>query len=307
MIQFLLKPKNISDADVIRGTTFLESTAEKTLYAATAIYQMNLPTVCAADEICRVLNICVPTVPTIQPKERSTVYVKVPETGLSINVGPKGTFVEGHIDSGNIGRAVVFGNCIKAWLCFPPTTHNMRLWAAHLGTNPAFAIYGSRLQGGIIIRTSNDPSDDGNCITLREGTYHAVFTVSGGFLGGINYATHECLAVMTQCIVLQLPRAKDDGIDVDITWFSDTLRELIEFQPPEQESIHSALYNIVLILQVMEDHPLKRGFRAFQTMDIAIDAILQELRVHREDRHGVCKCDCGLDMMATRDGLMKHY
>lgn len=109
-------------------------------------------------------------------------------------------------------------NCDRKFdkLRWPPTDHNLKLWAANLGLPNQLASYEYQLEGGILVRTWNDTLSDGKTITLHGGPLHAVFTLRGGPLGGINYGTQYNLASMAKIVALQLTREADEGIIEDM-------------------------------------------------------------------------------------------
>ncbi|KAH7317349.1 hypothetical protein BKA65DRAFT_380408, partial [Rhexocercosporidium sp. MPI-PUGE-AT-0058] len=155
-------------------------------------------------------NVMVPEARDLFPddwRSQNSILVQFPDSGLSFNVSPAGTFTDFHaVDSCTIGRAVCFGRCIKGWLCFPPTAKNLCLWQDGLGMPGKCAKYGRKLEGGIFVRTGNDPLSAGNCIDMSSGTIHCVVTIEGGVLGGVNYSVSEALLLSSRMICMQFRR-----------------------------------------------------------------------------------------------------
>jgi hypothetical protein len=194
---------------------------------------------------------------------------------------------------------------VKIWLCFPGAEPNLKLWAQYLGTEDLLMQYGQRLKGGLIIRTSTDPNDNGNCITLRAGTIHAVFTLEGGFIGGINYSTHKDLPIMCQCIIQQLSRTVEEGILVDIKWLEKTIKHTIHLDLPG--TILKTFSNLAKIILAMRQYPERDGKEAFKSLYALVKRSLQQWRNASADKNGNCHCDCGVRFGPSIKELVNHF
>lgn len=135
--------------------------------------------------------------------------------------------------------------CTKVWMMFP-WKPNIKLWAQYNGTTNQLREYGERLKGGIIVRTSQNKEDDGNCLRMPPGTIHAVFGTVGGFLVGSNAMNATDIPLAGYGIGLQLARKQDtEQIEGDINWFEAIIRDTIE---KAHSMIPTALYHLNILL-----------------------------------------------------------
>lgn len=93
-----------------------------------------------------------------------------------------------------------FGRCEKIWILFPPTSENLAAYANTVGFDRRFAKVGSKLHGGIIIKTTQ-----AEALILPSGALHITCTTAGGFLGGIMFSVVETLPTMSRVLVNHLP------------------------------------------------------------------------------------------------------
>jgi hypothetical protein len=105
------------------------------------------------------------------------------ESNLQLLLTPKYCFTDLHIDSAD-GISSPMGPCIKLWLVFPPTAHNLGLMASAEGQKAKLVRIGRKLEGGLLFKTTSAES-----IYLPVGCIHSVFTLHGGFLVAIDFGT----------------------------------------------------------------------------------------------------------------------
>src|SRR5271167_1006794 len=75
----------------------------------------------------------------------------------------------------------------------PPTDHNLEMYTSNVGVENKLAKIGGDMEGGIIVET-----DETCTLEFAPGTLHAVFTLTGGLIGGINYSEVESIPMMGQ-------------------------------------------------------------------------------------------------------------
>lgn len=80
--------------------------------------------------------------------------------------------------------SIPVGDCVKIWLCFPPTPKNLVLMSKADCQKAKLLRIGKKLEGGIIFTTTS-----AHGIWLPAGTIHTVFTTQGGFLAAIDINT----------------------------------------------------------------------------------------------------------------------
>lgn len=86
------------------------------------------------------------------------------------------------------------------WILFPPTSENLAAYANTVGFDHRFAKVGSKLHGGIIIKTTQTET-----LILPSSALHITYTTTGGFLGGILFSAAETLPTMSRVLVNHLP------------------------------------------------------------------------------------------------------
>jgi hypothetical protein len=190
------------------------------------------------------------------------------------------------------------------WLLFPPTEQNLRLWADNRGEPGGLSQYGAKLEGGIIAQTSRDL---GNAITLSSGCIHAVFTIRGGFLCGINYSTKTDLLQMSRGIAIQLKRNQDrQDIRGDIHWYKRTLLSVLSQAHPDIVPI--ALYSINQLLIERNRLPKDRIKDTWNKIeDCARSAWTQWKRQFATKGNNEWECTCGATFGPSVTNFTDHY
>jgi hypothetical protein len=196
---------------------------------------------------------------------------------------------------------VAYGPCRKQFICFPPSKRNDELRAQNIGRTPQLSNYGEELEGGLIIDIGNHPESDGNCLIMHPGTGHAVTTITGGFLGGINFSTVEMLESMADSMILQLnqPVFVDGDFDEDMAWFINTVKRVLE----EQESTHmiTAVRSFLRIRFALSNvtKAMKKKLRSLQTLETGERDIL---KIWGPTRH----C-CGESVNGKISAIKQHF
>ncbi|KAF7515233.1 hypothetical protein G7054_g14683 [Neopestalotiopsis clavispora] len=106
----------------------------------------------------------------------------------SINVTPKYTFVDLHIDHGKYVVTTSYGGCVKLWAAYPLTNENRRLYGKECAQNDIFIRLHDKLERGVFLITTDDVA-----IKLPPGCLHATLTLRGGVVPGFEYTTASCL------------------------------------------------------------------------------------------------------------------
>lgn len=106
----------------------------------------------------------------------------------------------------------------------------MELYASSAGFDNKLSRIGSRLHGGIVVKTTSAYALD-----LPAGTLHAVFTTVGGFSGGITYSTSESLSMMSRLLIAQLPifRHVSNAVLEDLRVYTKALLSTLDMDVPE--------------------------------------------------------------------------
>lgn len=189
------------------------------------------------------------------------------------------------------GFSRTFGACRKVWLLFPAEP-NLELYINSIGFANPLARIGSELRGGIIVQT-----DSHQDLEFPANTLHAVITIEGGFLAGINYSTIECLPTISRILQAQLPILQASPITVcdDFTGYVDaftatlglqlssqlqnTLRSWVELQP-----------GIQAIFDTMPENFRKLELRRFEKQAVKLNNSLQLFEASTHISH---TCGCG--------------
>ena len=96
-----------------------------------------------------------------------------------MNVTPKYTFVDLHVDLGMEALCTSIGDCVKFWVLYPPTRYNLHLFysvCSDAGRMPRIA---NELEGGIAVIAGSEIT-----LMLPAATIHCVWTIEGGILAG---------------------------------------------------------------------------------------------------------------------------
>jgi hypothetical protein len=91
------------------------------------------------------------------------------------------------------GISAPMGDCVKIWLLYPPTDHNLAWMRQEKGQHGKLFRGGDHLEGGVIVQTNS-----AEALYIPSGCIHAVFTVSGGFLVSIDCTTRFSLWPFSQ-------------------------------------------------------------------------------------------------------------
>lgn len=108
----------------------------------------------------------------------------------NINITPKYTFVDLHINHGKHVVTTSHGGCVKLWATYPLTDENRRLYAKECAQNDIFIRLHDKLERGVFLITTDDV-----VIKLPPGCLHATLTLRGGVVPGFEYTTASCLGV----------------------------------------------------------------------------------------------------------------
>ena len=106
-------------------------------------------------------------------------------SNTNFNITPRYLFVDIHLDTSYTVIASPIKDCKKAWLLWPLTEDNLRLYHESWGRDQRLGYLlesdreGPRFEGGIIVVT-----DHSKALILPSGTLHSTLTTSGGLLAG---------------------------------------------------------------------------------------------------------------------------
>ncbi len=130
-------------------------------------------------------------------------------------------------DLGDHGVSQCFDRCEKIWILFPPTAENLALYAPTVGFDHRFFKIGSKLQGGIIMRTTQAET-----LILPSGALRVTYTTVGGFLGGILFSAAETLPTMSCVLLNHLPVLKHvfDHFLEDLDAYTRCLRHVLALE-----------------------------------------------------------------------------
>lgn len=121
------------------------------------------------------------------------------ELHLGVNLTPKFTLVDLHVDQGLSGLSTAVGSCVKLWLLYPPKKHNLDVMRKTGNMKGRLQRIGKELkEGRWVITTAEDT------IYLPAGWIHAVYTIEGGALAGITFMAGECIETVNHCIMYEL-------------------------------------------------------------------------------------------------------
>ncbi|EXL64042.1 hypothetical protein FOPG_19688 [Fusarium oxysporum f. sp. conglutinans race 2 54008] len=134
---------------------------------------------------------------TMKPM-RFSLHKTESEMITNANVTPEGTCILPHIDRGNHVVTCLGRGCQKLWLLYPPTTTNLSLWAKYRKSNKIFEDLVDHLENGEVAVQNTDEA-----IYLPPGYIHATYTLKGGIVFGINYATKEGLPITSKIFEIE--------------------------------------------------------------------------------------------------------
>jgi hypothetical protein len=92
------------------------------------------------------------------------------------------------------------GDCKKIWVFYPPTNFNLDIYHSASPSTLRLEQCAGRLQDGILCET-----DSSQALYIPPGWLHATYTVCGGTLVGINFATLSGLSRMMSLAAGGLP------------------------------------------------------------------------------------------------------
>ncbi|KAJ5543651.1 hypothetical protein N7513_007159 [Penicillium frequentans] len=133
------------------------------------------------------------------PCEMSTTIEPFDETNDQVNLTPKYSFVDLHIDYGADGLSTVIGDCRKIWLLYPPTDDNLNAMKSIDGQRGKLVRLMRRLEGGVLVETTSS-----HAIFLPAGCAHATFTLQGGYLVAKDFTTAKSLSAIASFITCGL-------------------------------------------------------------------------------------------------------
>ncbi|OBS16196.1 hypothetical protein FPOA_13112 [Fusarium poae] len=148
------------------------------------------------------------------------------------NITPEGTFIDLHVDQGYEGITLVGRGCVKLWVMFPPTEHNLTIWDEYRESQEILKSSWDRLKGGkVAIQTGNQ------AIILKPGLLHSTFTLRGGLVFGLTYITKSCLTVTPKLLRIEHDHFQKLGDD-DLSPF---LESILICMSPESDRQDEAL------------------------------------------------------------------
>ena len=92
--------------------------------------------------------------------------------------------------------STVLGSCVKLWACYPPTATNLALIYKSGDAEHKFITLSPFLEGGVYVVTTKQDT-----LHLPCGWLHAVYTLSGGILVGINWVSEMDIMTSEQYFV----------------------------------------------------------------------------------------------------------
>lgn len=271
----LLDSSAITGIYVKRGNVATNIDEEKRSWAQSCLGQIGARSV--TEPLYAMAHINLSEADPVEPLIHWTIekpsQLQHPSLGVEVMVTPTGGFTDIHADSTTVGRAVCVDRCEKFWLLWPPSLHNLRLWAANRGLNTGLLRYGAQLEGGLVVHTAGNGQF--NALTMPAGTLHSVFTITGGFLSGINYTTAEDIQLAGMMLELQVQRSQDeDQILDDCEWFIGTAREILLSRP--DFSIHCLTSMARLVAKI--ENLKKKEHRAWKPFHMAAAKLFHNFR-----------------------------
>lgn len=274
-----------------RGTVATSDEEEIKQWAALCFTQIGATIV--TEPIYSLAHVIIPEVESVAPlklwdAERPSLVIH-PPLGVEAIVSPTGSFTDIHTDATTIGRAVCVEQCEKLWFLWPPTAQNLLLWSTHRGLAISLVRYGAELEGGLVVRTQGN-DETRIALTMPAGTLHSVFTITGGFLLGVNYSTGEDIQLAGTMLEIQVSKSQDeDQIDDDCRWFLNTAKEILSHRPG---LVLECLTSMARVLASIANHR-KKGHKAWKYFQARATSQYQQFR------NGKLKCDCGENFPPT--------
>lgn len=101
-------------------------------------------------------------------------------------------------DGGNHGITALGRGCVKFWVLFPPTDHNLKVWEEHRQSKCVLNDAVAQLEGGMVVIQPTDMA-----MYIPPGCLHGTYTLRGGIVPGIVYTTEESLPITNRLIEIE--------------------------------------------------------------------------------------------------------
>lgn len=105
------------------------------------------------------------------------------------------------------GLSITEDECVKLWILYPPTDHNLEAFYKYDGENGKFIQLADKLEEGKYTTTTN-----GQIMYLPAGWLHLTYTLEGGILHGINWVASDDLDIALKVFLLESEIDPDSGI-----------------------------------------------------------------------------------------------
>lgn len=114
-----------------------------------------------SEPLCYVVNVWTEDIALSPPEYINARYILCGDTtDVGINITPEGSLIDLHCDIGRAGLSVVYGQCEKVLLLFPPTKYNLEHFASTAGLPNRLARIGHLLEGGLVVRINRSLAID---------------------------------------------------------------------------------------------------------------------------------------------------
>lgn len=293
----VLSSPDIADLHVTRDGILTKDDEEKFRWAQLCIGQIGAKSI--TEPLCKIAHIHISEATTILPLGHWTAkrpdYCQHPSIGVEVMIYPTGSFSDIHSDATTVGRALCIDRCEKLWFMWPPTSHNLQLWAANQGLGISLIRYGAELEGGLVANTAGNGD---NALSMPAGTLHSAFTLEGGVLSGINYTTAEDIQLAGRMLELQVERSHDEEqIIGDCRWFQKTATEIMSSRPDFVVQLLASIARLVASIEHF-DKSEHEAWHEFYTMAVEI------FQTYRERTN---KCPCGKFLpLRCQSHFLKH-
>jgi hypothetical protein len=92
-------------------------------------------------------------------------------------------------------HGIIIKDCIKLWILYPNTSHNISLFKKHCTSKNIFLRLYTLLEGGKLFITTKSIG-----IYMPPGWIHGTYTLSGSLIIGVEFAFAECLMALAQAL-----------------------------------------------------------------------------------------------------------
>ncbi|KAH8792201.1 hypothetical protein F5882DRAFT_488390 [Hyaloscypha sp. PMI_1271] len=154
----VLNSPDITDLYVTRDGVLTHDEEEKFRWAQSCISQIGAKSI--TEPLCKIAHMHISEATSVLPLGHWTAknpeYCQRPSPGVEVMIYPTGSFSDIHSDATTVGRALCIDRCEKLWLMWPPTSHNLQLWAANDGLGISLLRYGAELEGGLVAYTAGN-------------------------------------------------------------------------------------------------------------------------------------------------------